>query len=124
MEHTLEVYFDGELIFYSDGKWLHPLFELENFLMQQKFNPASLILKDKIVGRAAALLQLYLGVKSVRAGMMSQLAKELFDHFQIDYEYENLVDRIQCRTEELLKDEYDPNKAYEIILGLLNQKNQ
>lgn len=119
MEHTLEVYLDGKLIFHSDGKWLHPLFELENFLRQQNYDPESLILKDKIVGRAAALLQIYLGIKSVHAGLMSNLAKEVFDHFQINYEYENLVERIQCRTEELLKNEYDPQKAFEMIMKLV-----
>jgi hypothetical protein len=124
MKHTLEVYSDDELIFHSDGKWLHPLFELENFLIHQNFDPASLIVKDKIVGRAAALLQLHLGIKSVRAGLMSKLAKEVFDHFQINYEYEKLVERIQCRTEELLKSEYDPQKAYEMIKGLASQKNR
>lgn len=124
MEHTLEVFFKDELIFHSDGKWLHPLFELEGFIKQYNYDPASLILKDKIVGRAAALLQLYLGVKSVHAGMMSKLAKELFHHFQIEYDYEKLVDRIQCRTEELLKNEYDPQKAYETIKGLVSKKNR
>ena len=118
MEHTLEVFLEDQLIFYSDGKWLHPLFELEKFLKLKNYDPGFLILKDKIVGRAAALLQLYLGIKSVRAGMMSELAKELFDHFKIHYEYEKLVDRIQCRTEELLKDEYDPQKAYQMIRSL------
>ncbi len=120
MKHSLEVFFEDDLIFHSDGKWLHPLFELEQFLKQNNYDPGFLIVKDKIVGRAAALLQLYLGMKSVSAGMMSKLAKELFDHFQISYEYEKLVDRIQCRTEELLQHEYDPNKAYEMIINLGN----
>lgn len=120
MKHTLEVFFENELIFHSDGKWLHPLFDLEIFLNRKNYDPGFLIVKDKIVGRAAALLQLYLGIKSVRAGMMSNLAKELFDHFKINYEYKKLVDRIQCRTEELLQNEYDPNKAYEIIRNLGN----
>jgi hypothetical protein len=118
MKHTLEVYSGDELIFFSDGKWLHPLFELEIFLMQQNYDPASLILEDKIVGRAAALLQLHLGIKSVRAILMSKLAKDVFDHFQIKYEYEKLVERIQCRTEELLKNEFDPNKAYLLVKKL------
>lgn len=118
MKHTLEVFFNDELIFHSDGKWLYPLFELEVFLEQNKYNPELLIIRDKIVGRAAALLQLRLGFKSIRAGIMSQLAKELFDHFQIDYGYDLLVDRIQCRTEELLQYEYDPNRSYEIISSL------
>jgi hypothetical protein len=118
MEHNLEVISDNEVIFRSNGKWLHPLFELESFLAQHHYDPASLILKDKIVGRAAALFQLYLGVKSVHAGMMSELAKELFDYFQISYQYKKLVERIQCRTEDLLKNEYDPKKGYEMIKKL------
>ena len=77
-----------------------------------------MIVNDKIVGRAAALLQLHLGIKSVKAEMMSKLAKELFDHFEINYEYNKLVERIQCRTEELLQNEYDPQKAYAIIKNL------
>jgi len=121
MEHTLEVFFEDELIFHSDGKWLHPLFELGKFLEQKKYDPEFLIVNDKIVGRAAALLQLYLGIKSVRAGMMSKLAKELFDRSEINYEYQKLVDRIQCHTEELLQDVYDPNKAYEMIRNLGNR---
>jgi len=122
MNHTLEVFFEDDLIFHSDGKWLHPLFELEKFLKQKKYNPGFLIVKDKIVGRAAALVQLHLGIKSVKAGIMSELAKELFDYLQISYEYEKLVDRIQCRTEELLQHEYDPGKAYEMIRNLGNIK--
>jgi len=118
MDYTLEAFFDGKRIFHSSGKWLHPLFELEDFLRQQNYDPASLILKDKIVGRAAALVQVYLGVKTVQAGMMSKLGKELFDHFQVNYEYENLVDRIQCRTEEMLRGEFNPEKAYLVIKAL------
>jgi zinc transport system ATP-binding protein len=118
MDYTLEAFLDGELIFHSSGKWLHPLFELENFLKQQNYDPASLIVKDKIVGRAAALVQVYLGVKTVQAGMMSKLGKEIFNHFQINYKYENMVDRIQCRTEEILKGEFDPEKAYLVIKAI------
>ena len=122
MKHSLEVYLKNELIFFSDGNWLHPLFELERFLRQLNSDPASLIIKDKIVGRAAALLQVYFGIKKVNAGMMSELGKEIFDHYQIDYEYEALVDRIQCRTEEMLRDEFDPGIAYKLIKEL-NKRN-
>lgn len=120
MLHTLEVFFDGELIFHSDRKWLHPLFELEEFLRQQNHDPTSLIIKDKIVGRAAALIQVYLGFKTVKAGMMSQMAKEIFDYYQINYEFQKLVERIQCRTEQMLADEYDPEQAHKLIKELSN----
>jgi hypothetical protein len=122
MKHSLEVFFNDELIFSSDGKWLHPLFELEEFLRQQNYPIGSLTIKDKIVGRAAALLQVKLGLKTVKAVMMSEFGKQVFDHFNIDYEYKNLVPRIECRTEEMLKNEIDPEVAYFILKNLTTNK--
>ncbi|UCE04606.1 MAG: DUF1893 domain-containing protein [bacterium] len=112
MEHTLEVFSNGRLIFHSDRKWLHPLFELKDFLRQKNYDPTSLIVKDKIIGRAAALLQVYLGIRTVKTELMSDLGRDVLEKFEVEYEYEKLVERIQCRTEEMLKDEYDPEKAY------------
>jgi len=118
MKHSLEVYDNGKLIFYSNGKWLYPLFALEDFLRQQNHNSNNLIVKDRIVGRAAALFQLHLGVKTVHAEMLSRLAKEIFDHYHINYVYDKLVDRIQCRTERLLEHEFDITRAYRLIKKL------
>jgi len=123
MKHSLEVFFNDELIFVSDGKWLYPLFELENFLKQQTCPAASLIIKDKIVGRAAALLHVKLGLKTVKAAMMSDLGKEIFEHFQVNYEYENLVPRIKCRTEEILRTEFDAERAYFLLSRLAHKNN-
>ena len=115
MVHTLEAFSGEALIFHSDGKWLYPLFELENFLATTDYKPAHLVVKDKIVGRAAALLLIRLGVGYVIAGIMSRPGKEALEKYEVKYEYERLVDRIACRTEELLIDEYDPQKAYAML---------
>jgi len=115
MAHALEAFSGETLIFYSDGKWLYPLFELEGFLAPMNYEPAHLVVKDKIVGRAAALLLIRLGVGYVIAGIMSRPGKEALEKHEVKYEYERLVDRITCRTEELLIDEYDPQKAYAIL---------
>jgi len=53
---TLTVLHEGTPIFTSFGKWLHPLFELEDYLAEHAFQPENLILQDKIIGKAAALL--------------------------------------------------------------------
>jgi len=115
MVHTLEAFSGETLIFHSDGKWLYPLFELENFLATTDYEPAHLVVKDKIVGRAAALLLIRLGVGYVIAGIMSRPGKEALEKYEVKYEYERLVDRIACRTEELLIDESDPQKAYAML---------
>ena len=115
MEHTLEVFAGEVLVFHSNGKWLYPLFELENFLTIANYEPADLTVKDKIIGRAAALLLIRLGIRDVRAGIMSKLGMDVLEKHDIHYEYGKLVERIDCATEEILMNEYDPKEAYVIL---------
>lgn len=118
MKHTLEVYHDNKLIFYNDGNWLHPLFAFDEFLKSVENERSELAVHDKIIGRAAALILLHLKITTVRAGIMSQLAKDILDEFNVQYEYSELVDRIQCRTESMLQHEHNPEKAFRILKGL------
>ena len=76
------------MIFYSDKHWLHPLFELGQFLNNNDYNPAELFVKDKIIGKAAALVLTNLGIKKVKAELMSELGKEVLDRYNIEYDYE------------------------------------
>lgn len=115
MKHALEVYYGDDLIFNHDGKWLYPLFELEEFLKAHDYNPAELGVHDKIIGRAAALVEIHLGIRHIKAGMMSKLAEEILQKYDVEYSYEKLVDRIACATEDLLIEVDDPQKAYEFI---------
>lgn len=115
MKHNLEVYREGTLIFFSDAHWLYPLFELEAFLRDTTICAADLFVKDKIIGRAAALLLVRLGIKEVRGELMSKLASEALDRYGVYYTYKKLVDRIICATEDILKEEFDPERAYTIL---------
>ena len=56
-------------VFTSTGKWLHPLFELEDYLVEHGLEPGNLILQDKIIGKAAALLIHRLGFCTVKVGV-------------------------------------------------------
>src|SRR2546425_3631933 len=47
-EPTLTILHEGTPIFTSHGKWLHPLFELEQYLADHAIEPAHLLLQDKI----------------------------------------------------------------------------
>ncbi len=115
MEHTLEVYQNTTLIFYSDGNWLHPLFELERFLAETEVDPSNLVVHDKIVGRAAALLMIHLGLGRVHAQLLSQLGQEVLEHHNVPYTYEQRVKRIACQTEQLLETMVDPASAYRLL---------
>lgn len=113
--YALEVYRGRELVFHHDGRWLHPLFELEAFLQRTCIDPSVLRVSDKIVGRAAALLLVRLGVGRVEADLMSELARQALSYHGMPHAYRTLVPRIQCKTETLLKDDLDPTRAYECI---------
>ena len=114
-ETTLTVFCNGTPIFTSHGKWLHPLFELEDYLAEYAFQAENLILQDKIIGKAAALLIRRLRFRTVKAGILSSLGEAVFQRHGIVYTYEQLVDRIHCQTEEVLVTVEDPEEAYQLV---------
>ena len=99
-EPTLTVLHEGTPIFTSFGKWLYPLFELKDYLAEHAVRPENLILQDKIIGNAAALMIHRLGFRTVKAGVLSRLAEVVLHRYGIAYTYELLVGRIHCQTED------------------------
>jgi hypothetical protein len=114
-EPTLTVWYEGTPIFTSHGNGLSPLLELKAYLVDHPIQPAQLLLEDKIIGKAAALLIHRLGFRTVKAGVLSRLGEAVFHRYEIAYSYEHLVDRIRCQTEELLSEVEDPEEAYRLV---------
>ena len=109
---SLELFSDSQLVFSSAGKWLHPLFELEDFLAESGLDPAGLSLRDRVAGKAAALLIVRLGIRRVHAGVLSRLGKQVFEARQVEHTWDLLVERIDCHTETALARIDDPGEAY------------
>lgn len=112
---SLQVSIEGKVIFESDGKWLHPLFDLKEFLDSEEFSLDNAEICDKVIGKAAALIFVYLGARHVHGSVMSDLAIQVFTNAEIDYSYDQRVDRIACKTEALLFNINDPGEAYQFI---------
>jgi hypothetical protein len=112
---TLEVFQKKHIIFQSEKKWLYPIFDLEDFLKANPYDHSTLHVHDKVVGKAAALLMIRLGVGSVHGEVMSKLADEVFTKADMKHSYDLLVERIDCQTEEILLHIDDANTAYEIL---------
>ena len=112
---TLRAFHGQRQVFSSIGKWLHPLFELEEFLRTASYSPHLLRVEDKIVGKAAALLLVRLGIREVRAGVLSELGREVLERFHVVFSAEQTVQRIDCQTEILLAEVEDPEQAYRIV---------
>jgi hypothetical protein len=112
---SLACILDGQTIFTSKGKWLHPLFELERFLAAQGISAQGCELRDKVVGRGSAFLMKRLGARRVHAGLLSSLGKDVLDAAGIPVTWDALVEEIQCATESLLRDVTDTDAAYVIL---------
>lgn len=115
MDFALMVYHRGRLIFRNNKNWLYPLFELEAFLQDKPYTGRELLVHDKIVGKAAAMIMVHFNIGSVRAGVISNLGKETLKSAGIPYTYMKLIDRIACKTEELLLHETDAAAAYQLL---------
>lgn len=83
-----------------------------------------LIVADKIIGKASAMLLVLSQVKEIYCVVLSESGKELLDKYGVEYHYENLVPYIinrlgddMCPMEKTVKDIDDLNEA---LLALNN----
>lgn len=105
----------GETLFTSGRPWLHPLLDLTAFLVGRTVPLADCLLYDKIIGRAAALMIVRLGIGEVHTDLISRRAIPVFEEHGVRWQGRTVVDRIDCQTEDLLADEHDPQIAYRVI---------
>lgn len=77
---------------------------------------------DRIVGKAAALIYVLLGVSAVYAPVMSESAVDIFSHYGIAYENDTQVPLIInrkgtgiCPMENAVRDTQDPEAGYELL---------
>ncbi len=104
-------YMDRE-IFSNDGKWLHPLFALEDFLKTGSYPVNKLQLIDKIIGRGAAVLIAKMEIKNIHGKLLSKKAIPILEDNNINFTYDTLVDQITCKTEIILTDDMDLQQCY------------
>ncbi len=122
---TLRVYEDDELIFSSTGERLLPLLEyIDGFSV----NKREVIIFDKIVGNAAALLSIKAGAKEVYSPLGSRLAVNNLEKYRIKYYLSEIVPYIQkpdsedmCPMERLSIGK-DPEEFYTALLDNIKQQ--
>lgn len=112
---SLQVIIDQEVVFESNGRWLYPLFDLEDYLKTHALKITQAMVRDKVIGKAAALLLIRLRAGRLHGNLMSELAVETLKRANIPHTYDRLAPRIDCQTETLLAEIDDPEQAYEIL---------
>lgn len=115
MEQSLIITCNGQDIFTSHSKWLYPLFELEDFLKNNNFDLKKLLLTDKIAGKAAAFLITRLGFTNVHIHLISDGAVKVFQRFGIKFTYDEIVTKIQCKTEEIVSGSETLDEVWQML---------
>lgn len=118
-DNTLQVYKDGELIFSSDEDRLLPLLEyISRFATYQQ----QVVVFDKIMGNAAALLSIKADCQEVYSPLGSEIAVRTLEQYGINYQINEIVPYIRqadseemCPMEKLSLDK-SPEEFYEAVI--------
>ena len=91
-DDTLRVYEDSSLVFSSRKDRLLPLMEyIDRFASEHK----GVVIFDKIIGNAAALLAVKAGGREIFSPLGSELALQTLEEYDIEYHFTRTVPTIQ-----------------------------
>jgi hypothetical protein len=121
---NLMVFKDGDMIFSSSSRGVSPLLEvIDEFGVDDL---RGVVTADRVVGKAAVLLNLYMGASEVHAMVISGPAKRALEKKGVHYEFWEETDAIKekdgvifCPFERLVQDIDDPAEAYGAIRAKL-----
>lgn len=118
---TLRVYQGNKLLFSSNKDRLIPLLE---YIDRYGHNHKQVVLFDKVMGNAAALLSVKAGCREVYSPLGSQLAVNTLDRYGIKYHLTKIAPHIRnsdgedmCPMEKLSVNK-EPEEFYELIRKL------
>jgi len=117
---NLLVFSGGKMVYSSDERGIMPLVDAIDVIGGEGLG--DLITADRIVGKAAALLNVYLGAREVHAMLISAGAKGLLLERGIPFEFREETDAIKmrdgvifCPFERMVQDVSDPEEAYSMM---------
>ena len=125
--HTIVIYKSDASVVVADDRGVAPLMKL---LKENKEQLRDSMIADKVIGKAAALLMVYAGVKEVFTPTISVPAIEVFEKHDIKITYDKVVERIinrkgdgLCPMETLCLSVENPEEAFLKIQKFRNSKS-
>jgi len=126
-EFSLVVYYNDEKVFALKSSGVS---ELTKFIIKHREefkNFDGLMIGDKIVGKASALLLINLKPSFIYGSIMSEKAREVLEDLGIELKYKNLVPNILnrnktdiCSMEKLILNINSPKEALNIFREFFN----
>lgn len=120
---SLRVYYDRKLLFASGRSGLLPLLD---YLRQSNYFSPGVIIFDKVVGNAAALLAAEAGCKKILSPLGSQQSIITLERYKIKYRFIEIVPyiyditgRFMCPMERLSLNK-KPEEFYRVVSSLVS----
>lgn len=125
---ALVVVKDGELVFKSKDRGIKPMYTLAK---EMKDKGENALIADKVIGKGAAILCGYIGVKNVYTDLISQGGAAILKKYNIPYEAEKTCPYVKnrdrtdyCPIEKLSLDIEDPELFIIKVEEFLTSINQ
>ena len=122
--NSLMIYKNGELIFESSLKGIRPHLKAINELGEKLEDT---LVVDKILGRAAAFLVIYIKAAEAMTVVLSTPGKRVLEKYSVKFSYREEVPHIKmengviyCPFERMVQGIEDPDKAYKAIIEKMN----
>ena len=126
-DNTLQVYQDNRLLFSSNKGGLRPLLE---YIDWPDFHNQPVVIFDKIMGNAAALLSIKASGQEIYSPLGSQLAIQTLDKYGLKHHLASIIPYIQkpdsdemCPMERLSINK-EPEEFYEVIRQLSSRRKE
>ncbi len=117
--HTLVIYKNNASVITSNDRGVNSLIKL---IKEDKSQLSGSLIADKVIGKAAALLMIYAGVKEIYAPIISKPALQTLLRHNVKIYYDKEVERIinrkgdgLCPMETLCLDIEKPDEAYLLL---------
>lgn len=117
--HTLVIYKNNASVITSNDRGVNSLIKL---IKKDKSQLSGSLIADKVIGKAAALLMIYAGVKEIYAPIISKPALQTLLKHNVKVYYDKEVERIinrksdgLCPMETLCLDIEKPDEAYLLL---------
>lgn len=117
--HTLVIYKNNASVITSNDRGVNSLIKL---IEEDKSQLSGSLIADKVIGKAAALLMIYAGVKEIYAPIISKPALQTLLKHNVKIYYDKEVERIinrkgdgLCPMETLCLDIEKPDEAYLLL---------
>jgi len=122
--NSLMIYKNGELIFESSLKGIRPHLKAINELGEKLEDT---LVVDKILGRAAAFLVVYIKAAEAITVVLSTPGKRVLEKYGVKFSYREEVPHIKmengviyCPFERMVQGIDDPDEAYKAIIEKMN----